>query len=80
MVTGMYNESWSSGEVNHGLLIRPYKSLLPQNFLMRQSFFSSTFFLSFFHFHHTLFRGLAGARVNPGRFFQTLFLYIHLFV
>ena len=33
------------------------------------------FFVSntFFHFHRTLFRGLAGAYVNPGSFSQTLF-------
>ena len=71
----------------------PYK-LLPttKNILGARRFFS--LFLCFFHFHRTLFRGLAGvlrglAGVLRGlagvlresrKFFQTLFLYIHLFV
>ena len=41
-----------------------------------QSFFSSFFLL----FSSHTFQGLAGAFMNPGSFYQTLFLYIHLFV
>ena len=40
-------------------------------FLRTHCFFSSTFF----HFHCTLSRGLAGAYVNPRSFFQTLFVH-----
>ena len=33
------------------------------------------FFSTFFHFHHTIFRGLVGACVNPKSIFQTLFVH-----
>ena len=66
----------------------PYK-LLPviNNILGARRFFLLCFFVcffvSFFHFHRTLFVGLrefcVGLR-EPRKFFQTLFLYIHLFV
>ena len=43
----------------------PYKGLPSINII----FMCALFFLCFFHFHHTLFRGLAGACVNPGSLF-----------
>ena len=58
------------------LLIQPYKYLpVTTKILCGIRLLSS-----FFHFHRTLFCRLEGAFVNPGSFFQTLFLYIHLFV
>ena len=39
-----------------------YKGLLSMNNILRACHFF------FFHFHHTLFRELAGAYMNPGRF------------
>ena len=38
--------------------------------------FTHVSFYFFFHFHRTLFRGLAGAYMNPGRFS----LFVHSFV
>ena len=35
---------------------------------MNNTFTCVSFFLFYFHFHRTLFRGLAGAYMNPGRF------------
>ena len=52
--------------------------LSPKTFLRARCFFS--LFVSLFHFHHTLFRGHAGACVNSESLFQTLFLCIHFFV
>ena len=53
-----------------------YKLLPPnKNILGARHFFS----VSLFHFHHTLFRGLAGARVNPGSIFSNS-LFVHSLV
>ena len=63
----------------------PYKFLPPSNNILGARRFS--LFVSLFHFHRTLFRGLAGVLrglagglCESRKFFQTLFLYIHLFV
>ena len=60
------------------LQIWPYK-ILPSTkiFLRGRRFF---FLLSFFHFHRTLFSWACGSLRESRKFFQTLFLYIHLFV
>ena len=50
--------------------------LSPQKFLRSSRFF----LLCFFYFHRTLFSGACGSFREPRKFFQTLFLYIHLFV
>ena len=57
----------------------PYK-LTPSinNIFTHASFFSLFLILYFFHFHCTLFRGLAGACVNPESFSNSLF--VHSFV
>ena len=56
-------------------LCAPYKGLPSiNNIFTRASFFLP---LSLFHFHCTLFRGLAGAYVNLESF---SLLYIHLFI
>ena len=66
------------------LCLRLIKGFLPPKTFIRTRRFFSCFFVSlfvcFFHFHRTLFRGHMGACVNPGSFFQTLFLCIHFFV
>ena len=65
------------------LCVRLIKGFLPpKTFLRARGFFFLFlfFFVCFFHFHRTLFRGHTGACVNPGSFFQTLFLCIHFFV
>ena len=59
--------------------MHPIKCFLPSiTFLCARRFFY--FLVCFFRFHCTLFRGLAGACMNSGKFFQTLFLCIHFFV
>ena len=54
--------------------------LFIKGFLPPKTFLRTRGFFSLFHFHRTLFCGHAGACVNPGSFFQTLFLCIHFFV
>ena len=49
-----------------------YKGLPSMNNIFKRAFF----LVSLFHFHRTLFRGLAGACVNPGSFS----LFVHAFV
>ena len=51
--------------------------LSPQKIFTQQSFF---YFFLLFHFHHTLFSWACMSLFEPRKFFQTLFLYIHLFV
>ena len=63
------------------LISQPYKVLpFTTKIFKRQLFFFLSFYLSSFSFIVHFFRGLAGACMNPGSFFQTFFLYIHLFV
>ena len=56
------------------LLIQPYKALL----FTTKSFTQRPFFS--FYFHLTLFSWACGSLHEPQKFFQTFFLYIHLFV
>ena len=52
----------------------PINVLLPsKTFLRTHRCFLVSLFLCSFHFHRTLFRGHAGASVNPESFFQTLY-------
>ena len=50
-----------------------YKGLISMNIIFTRTSFFSCFL---FHFHRTLFRGLAGACVNPGSFS----LFVHALV
>ena len=79
LVPSLFEESitWSSSKSFQPFfwygLIKSFLS--PQKFICGSHFF----FLSFIFITH-FFRGLAGACVNPGSYFQTFFLYKHLFV
>ena len=54
-------------------IIKGFQKLLSITVLRTRSFL---FLVCFFHFHCTLFCGLAGACVNPESIFQTLF-FVH---
>ena len=47
---------------------RPLPKLVYKGLPSMKIIFTRVSFFFFFHFHRTLFRGLAGAYVNPGRF------------
>ena len=78
LVPSMYQESLTRNRFIS--MARVFRTRLINSFFHQKNVLGARRFFSCFIFIAHFYRGLAGACVNPGRFFFKLFLCIHFFV